>query len=59
VTERAFDLLVLFLAMTLRNYTIDNISPLISYSPAGAWKEGEAELDDLTSMSVACFILTL
>ncbi|KAJ7261162.1 hypothetical protein C8J57DRAFT_1337242 [Mycena rebaudengoi] len=36
--------------MTLRNYTIDNISPLISYSPAGAWKEGEAELDDLTSM---------
>ncbi|KAJ7261217.1 hypothetical protein C8J57DRAFT_1184497 [Mycena rebaudengoi] len=36
--------------MTLRNCTIDNISPLISYSPPGAWKEGEAEFDDLASM---------
>jgi hypothetical protein len=28
--------------MPTKNVTIDNISPLISYSPVGAWSEGNS-----------------
>ncbi|KAF7297189.1 hypothetical protein MIND_00952000 [Mycena indigotica] len=31
------------------NVTVDNISPLIQYAPAGAWREGSASNDNLAS----------
>ncbi|KAF7345076.1 hypothetical protein MVEN_01671100 [Mycena venus] len=33
------------LIMTSKNFTIDNINPLIQYSPPGAWTEGSKTLD--------------
>jgi hypothetical protein len=38
--------------MTATNFTIDNINPLIQYSPAAAWIEGSASNDPLASSSV-------
>ncbi|KAJ7041158.1 hypothetical protein C8F04DRAFT_1391271 [Mycena alexandri] len=35
--------------MTSTNFTIDNINPLIQYTPAAAWTEGSAAADPLAS----------
>ncbi|KAJ7789567.1 hypothetical protein B0H14DRAFT_3502852 [Mycena olivaceomarginata] len=35
--------------MTSKNFTIDNVNPLIQYAPAGAWTEGSKTTDSLAS----------
>ncbi|KAJ7157847.1 hypothetical protein C8R43DRAFT_1105698 [Mycena crocata] len=35
--------------MASTNFTIDNVNPLIQYSPPGAWTEGSAAADSLAS----------
>ncbi|KAJ6542738.1 hypothetical protein B0H19DRAFT_1267956 [Mycena capillaripes] len=35
--------------MTSKNFTIDNVNPLIQYSPLDAWTEGSKTLDPLAS----------
>lgn len=39
--------------MTSTNFTIDNINPLIQYTPAALWTEGSAANDPLASQSVS------
>ncbi|KAL1720434.1 hypothetical protein EV715DRAFT_289397 [Schizophyllum commune] len=35
--------------MPSQNFTIDNVSPLISYTPAGQWRPGSASSDNLAN----------
>jgi hypothetical protein len=40
--------------MPTKNVTIDNICPLINYSPVGAWQEGDGnDPNSAKSVSVA------